>query len=87
MSYDYSTEKKELMNEDGINLILKIWENSQKACEIAGVVKASKTWAGCTGDSWNFLAALDFLVESGRLRELPRNGCAGQDRTFELSAR
>jgi len=83
MSYDYATEKVGLFSDTGQRLFLQIRDTVQRHLREAGAVRADKAWADCSGDSWQFVACLDRLVELGEIREVTLPGTvAGQHRVF-----
>jgi len=81
MSYDYNTQKQELLTEEGVNTLLAVRDNCNALIEQAGAVMSSHAMHGISGDSWTQLAALDYLVERGELREITENAM-GQYRVF-----
>ena len=82
MSYSYAIERERLFTEDGQVLFLKIRDNAQKLLKTAGAFKARNAWQDCSGDSWQFIAALDRLVELGEIIEVSQPGCWAQHRVF-----
>lgn len=79
--YDYKREREGLLSFDGLRLVLKIRDNAFKHIAEAGAVNASAIMRGLGGDSWQMLSAIDFLVESGDLTEVPTDGWV-QHRVF-----
>ena len=77
--YDYGAMKPELFTEKGIEQILDALSNAQKLLPLAGVVKASKLWP--CGDTWLSMAAVDFLVHKGYLRQVAIRAAA-QDQMY-----
>jgi hypothetical protein len=83
VSYSYATERDRLFTEDGQKLFLQIRDTVTRLLANAEAFRSDKAWKGCSGDSWQFLAALDRLVELGEIRELtPAGTVAGQHRVF-----
>jgi hypothetical protein len=67
--YNYQTERPKLFTENSVEMILKIKKNIQNMVEVSGAVDFCHATKGVTGDSWTQLAALDYLVEKGEIRE------------------
>lgn len=83
MSYDYATERPQIFTEDGVKTLQKITDNVDRLLKLAGAIRASEAWANCTGSSWLFTACLDYLVETGRIREVTApDSVWGQHRVF-----
>jgi len=80
MSYNYKIEKKKLFTESGTKTLLKIRDNVAKCLKSSGAFQFEKVM--CTGDSWVMMAAVDYLVELGEVREIEQGDCAGQHRVF-----
>ena len=76
--YIYEEIKPSLFTEEGVAGLLIIRDSVQVHLESSGAFKASKV---ITGDSWMALAALDFMVEKGELREVEHD-CLAQNRVF-----
>lgn len=85
MAYDYQNEWPKLFTEAGMRTVLAVERNARRACEVAGVVRFDRATQGLTGDSWLMLAACDYLCETGRMRDVSRPDCMGQDRVFTVS--
>jgi hypothetical protein len=81
MSYQFATERSRLFTEDGVKMLTKVRDNVKQHLATSGAVRADKAWTGVSGDSWQMLACLDYLVEIGEIRELGPTGW-GQDRVF-----
>ena len=82
MSYVYSEQRGELFTEHGIEIAFKIRDNVNILLGEAGAFKSSHAFDGCSGDGWTMLAALDYIVEKGEIREITGSSVAGQDRVF-----
>lgn len=83
MSYNYADQRPELFTERGTATLLQIKDNALRLIGEAGAVRAQEAFAGISGDSWLFLAALDYLVETGVIREVvPSQPVWGQHRIF-----
>ena len=81
--YNYQTERSHLFTEDGLNLVIMARDNAQNLIKLAGAAKMSKLMSGISGDTWKTMAAIDYLVERGELKEITApNSVAGQDRVF-----
>jgi hypothetical protein len=81
MSYQFATERPRLFTEDGVKMLTKVRDNVLELLATAGAFKAGHAWKGVSGDSWQMLACLDYLVEQGEIREVGPTGWA-QDRVF-----
>lgn len=85
MSYKYETERPRLFTEEGVRTLMKVRDFVARADAAFGACTAGKV---IHGDSWLSLAALDFLVEIGEVREITAGASvAGQDRTFRMVRR
>jgi hypothetical protein len=83
MSYVYTEERPRLFDEDGVEVLSKVRRNVQRALEVAGAVRAMEAMTGVTGDDWLMLAALDYMVEKGEIREVTNEDQVwGQHRVF-----
>jgi hypothetical protein len=82
VSYDYATERTELFTEHGVETLTAIRNNVEKALKVAGAVRASEAMHQVYGDMWLMLAALDYMVEKGELREVTGPDVWGQHRVF-----
>ena len=85
MMYNYEQMKPELFTEQGNATLIAIRDEARRLLSEAGAFRASKAWRKARGDSWLMLAALDYLVERGDIREWnhPSGGQAmDQDRVF-----
>ena len=80
--YNYQTERLKLFTENGVEMVLKIKKNIQNMVVVSGAVDFCHATKGVTGDSWTQLAALDYLVEKGEIREVTNAGTIGQHRVF-----
>ncbi len=79
--YSYETEKPNLFTEQGQVTFLKIRDRAHKLLAEAGAFRQQEVTAGCTGDSFLFIACVDRLVELGEVVEIRRE-CWGQYRVF-----
>jgi hypothetical protein len=80
--YDYETVIKELLgSEEGVALILQVWENARKLLD--GAPNFRREQVSAFGDSWQTTAAVDYLCKIGRLTELRLVDVPDQRRLFE----
>lgn len=89
MSYDYQTERPYVFTEDGVHDVMAVAERVRACIKYSGAVDMTQATA-CklrTGDGWKELALVDYLVETGRLKEVTPPDTAGQDRVFVDPAR
>ena len=70
MGYNYDTERKHLFSEDGMEVLLPIRDRVKSLLRTAGAFTVNKAMEGLSGSSWTMLAALDYLVSIGELKEL-----------------
>jgi hypothetical protein len=82
MSYDYQRERPKLFTENGIQMVIDVRDRSKELLKIAGAFTCGKVIAGCTGDSWLMLAAVDYLVERGEIRQILNTGAMGQEQVY-----
>lgn len=82
MSYQYQTERQKLFTETGVEMIAKVRDNVRELLRAAGAFRSQWAWKGVTGDTWMMLAALDYLVEKGEIREVNPGTYVGQHRLF-----
>lgn len=80
--YAYADLRPDLFTERGTETLLKIRTNVQRLIREAGAVRAQEAWKGVGGDSWLMLAALDYLVERGEIREVTDESAWAQHRVF-----
>lgn len=85
MPYSYEVERPNLFTPDGVKLLISVRDNVQYLLRLAGAVRLQEAIGGATGDSWHMLAAIDYLVELGELREITAPGVPGQYRVLVSS--
>lgn len=78
MSYNYEEQRAKLFTEQGMRAVLSLDERAYQLTKVAGCFKVGRV---LSGDSWQCLAVLDYLVEAGRLVCISRAGPA-QDWVF-----
>ena len=74
MSYDYTNERKFVFTEVGIVTLLKIRDRVQKLLLASGAVREQEIHSAMSGDSWQLLACVDYLVERGEIRRVHAEG-------------
>lgn len=78
--YDYQKEKPKLFTESGFKTLMEVRDTALKLLGTSGAFTCEKV---ISGDSWLCLAALDYLVETGKLRRLtPKGSVMGQREVF-----
>lgn len=82
MSYDYRVQKAKLFTEDGASIMLRVRDNVFKMLAESGAVMMDNAFKGCSGYSWTMMAAVDYLVERGEVREITGPDVCGQHRVF-----
>lgn len=81
--YNYQEMRKNVFTEDGVRQTIKIRDEAKKLIKLAGVVQCDKLIKICTGDTWDMLACIDYLVETKDLLEIKNElSGAGQHRIF-----
>lgn len=72
MAYDYTTERRVVFTEAGVNSVLMARDFVTRALALSGAVMAGKVveHANDVGiaDSWGRMACVDYLVERGEIR-------------------
>lgn len=84
MSYVYEELRPDLFTERGEEIRLSITVQVRRLARVAGAVRAQEAWRHSCGDSWLMIAALDYLVETGVIREVTGPGVFAQHRVFVL---
>lgn len=85
MMYDYQTEKKELLTDQGQRDFLKVRDHVMKLLDRAGAFSMSRAFDAPGGSclSWQTLACIDRLVELEEIIEVTdKIKVAAQDRIF-----
>ena len=83
MSYKYEDERSKLFTEQNVELITTARANANRTIAVSGVVTMKYLIEGMNGEVWTRLAAVDYLVEKGELREVKQERePAGQHRIF-----
>ena len=80
--YNYQTERSKIFSEQGQEKFLKIRDNVQKLIKQSGAVMMQNATSVVTGDNSLHLACVDRLVELKEIREITKEGVAGQCRVF-----
>jgi hypothetical protein len=80
--YDYKEQKRSLFTESGTKMLLAVRDSVDQKLKLSGAVRSGEAISNVTGDSWTMLACLDYLVETGEIREITGSNAAGQDRVF-----
>ena len=68
MTYHYETQKKNLFTEQGLQLVIDTRENIKGLLNSAGAFTVSALYRRYTGDSWDLLAAIDYIEQQGFIR-------------------
>jgi len=80
MSYDYETQRPRIFTEDGVEMMMRMREKVRACLRASGAFKASAVMT--TGDSWDMLAVLDYLIEKGEIRRVTTGRVAAQDEVY-----
>lgn len=84
MEYFYQTEKHKLWTEENVRNLFKVRDQVDAAIKKAGVVDMASATKGLTGNGWEHMAMVDFLVEIKELEEVEQvKHPAGQHRIFK----
>jgi hypothetical protein len=70
MPYKYEAMRDELFTEVGVELLMKIRDNSNKFLFTAGAFTVEKVLRTITGDTWLMLAALDYMEERREIKKV-----------------
>lgn len=70
MAYAYTQMRPDLFTERGVEMLDKVRANVQRLLRQAGAFRAQEAWEGIGGDGWLKLAALDYMLEKGEIREV-----------------
>ena len=81
MAYKYEVERKALFSEEGVKMLLKVRDNVDRLLKYSGAFECGYAMSNVGGDSWQHLAALDYLCEIGVLKKVYDQG-RGQDQVF-----
>lgn len=68
MAYNYITERPFVFTEKGIKKLLKLRDRAEELLRAAGAFREQELHQSVSGDSWETLACVDYLVESGDIR-------------------
>lgn len=87
MSYNYEVEKRNIFTEKNFKLHTAMRERAFRILDYAGACRCDKINSlpdGCgSADSWTMMAIIDYMVETGELKEITEHGvCRFQDRIF-----
>lgn len=85
MAYSYSTQRQQVFTETGTRMLLEIRDLARAALRTTGAVQMSRLFV--SGDSWDSLACVDYMLEREELREITGPEVAGQDRVFVCGRR
>lgn len=85
--YRYEDMKPKLFTEEGVKTLRTVERNVRRLISTAGAVRAQEAWSGISGDSWTWIACLDYLVEAGTLRCVTGSDVWAQHRVYVLGNR
>ena len=71
--YDYTKQREVVFSESGIKMLLAIRDRAKELLEEAGAFREQELHLG-SGDSWDMLACVDYLVERGEIRRVYGEG-------------
>jgi len=70
MSYDYTKQREYVFSESGIKMFMAIRDRAKELLEEAGAFREQELHACVSGDSWDMLACVDYLVERGEIQRV-----------------
>lgn len=83
MAYDYTVERPKLFTEEGQRALLAVADAADRLIAASGAVMMENLLRSGSSNDWMMIAAVDRLVELGRLREIVQpEGTWGQYRVF-----
>lgn len=83
MSYNYQQQRHKIFTEDGTRMLMRMRDKARELLNLSGAVIASKIMMASSGDGWQMLACIDYMVEQGDLRRVTGEfDTAGQDQVF-----
>ena len=74
MSYNYTQERAFVFTEPGVKMLFAIRDKARELLKVAGAFREQEVHSGTSGDSWNMLACVDYLVERGEIRRIFSEG-------------
>jgi hypothetical protein len=72
--YDYTTERKFIFTEAGVEMVIKARDRVNNLLAESGAFREQEAISGLGGDSWKQLACIDYLVERGEIRRIYDKG-------------
>ncbi len=82
MSYSYEVERERLFTEEGQRVFLKIRDQVNYHLRESGAIRADKAFQGLAGDSSQFHACLDRMIELGELQLLSPDNVWSQYKVY-----
>ena len=82
MSYSYAVERESLFTERGQVLLLKIRDKVNYHIKESGAVRADKAYKELSGDSFQFSACFDRMIELGEIVCLSPDYTWGQYKVY-----
>ena len=79
--YNYTTQRSAVFTEEGIKTLFKVRDKAKELLDVAGSFREQEATAGLSGDSWDILACVDYLVEQGEIRRI-YDKCARQHNVY-----
>jgi hypothetical protein len=70
MAYDYEAIRNELFTEEGVEVLMRVRDHSNKLLFSAGAYTFEKVTRIITGDTWLMMAALDYMVERREIKQV-----------------
>ncbi len=70
MSYEYLRQRDYVFSEAGIKMFLTIRDRAKELLEEAGAFREQELHNCVSGDSWDMLACVDYLVERGEIQRV-----------------
>lgn len=79
--YRYQEQRENIFTEEGIKMLQEIRLNINRLSNQLNSFTLENAIKGCTGNSWDMLACIDYLVETGEISEVAKSEIT-QYRTF-----
>lgn len=78
--YNYQKMRPTVFTEGGVMMLLSIRDRIRECCKMSGACQFAN--AMTSGDTWEQLACVDYLVERGDIRRVTPPDTPGQDQIF-----
>jgi len=72
--YEYLKQREVVFTESGIKMLFTLRDRAKELLEEAGAFREQELHISVSGDSWDMLACVDYLVERGDIRRVYAEG-------------